>query len=53
MTAINVLEDTLRTSFGEIENVNSNLLEWREVDGQPGNYIKVLTVELLEKLVII
>ena len=45
MTSSNVLEAAARTRFGEIENVNSDLLAWMEVEGQPGNYIKVLTVD--------
>ena len=45
MTAVGVLKETMRTRFGEIENVNSDLLDWREVEGQPGNYIKVLSVD--------
>jgi hypothetical protein len=45
MASANLLERTRRTFCGEIENVNSGLLEWREVDGQPGNYIKVLALD--------
>ena len=45
MTARNILESTARTHFGEIHNVNSSLLDWEEVDGQPGNYIKVLALD--------
>ncbi len=45
MQNANALETTLRTRFGEIENVNGNLIEWQEVDGQPGNYIKVLVLD--------
>ncbi len=41
----NVLETTRRTHYGEIENVNSNLIDWQEVDGQPGNFIKVLALD--------
>lgn len=41
----NSLESISRTHFGDIQNVNSALLEWQEVDGQPGNYIKVLTID--------
>ncbi len=40
-----VLEKVGRTRFGDIENVNSGLLDWQEVDGQPGNYIKVLVID--------
>ncbi|MCY4215001.1 MAG: cupin domain-containing protein [Gammaproteobacteria bacterium] len=45
MSLTNVLESQPRTNFGEIQNVNSGLIDWREVDGQPGNYIKVLTLD--------
>ena len=41
----NSLESISRTHFGDIQNVNSALLEWQEVDGQPGNYIQVLTID--------
>ena len=40
-----ILETTARTAYGAIENVNANLVDWRAVDGQPGNYIKVLTLD--------
>ena len=42
---IGVLADTARTNYGEIINVNSALIDWKEVEGQPGNFIKVLTVD--------
>ncbi len=45
MASANLLESARRTFYGEIENVNSGLLEWQEVDGQPGNYIKVLALD--------
>lgn len=45
MTSSNALETIARTHYGEIENVNSSLLQWMEIDGQPGNYIKVLVVD--------
>jgi hypothetical protein len=41
-----ILADTARTAYGAIENVNTDLIKWREVDGQPGNYIKVLTLDV-------
>lgn len=41
----NALLDQARTRYGAIENVNGNLLEWRAVDGQPGNFIKVLALD--------
>ncbi len=41
----NILETVKRTYYGEIENVNSNLIEWTQVEGQPGNYIKVLVID--------
>lgn len=40
-----ILANTARTNYGEIINVNSELVDWREVDGQPGNYIKVLALD--------
>jgi hypothetical protein len=43
----NALLDHARTSYGAIKNVNSNLIEWSEVDGQPGNFIKVLSLDTL------
>lgn len=42
---MNVLETTRRTQYGDIENVNSNLIDWTAVDGQPGNYLKVLVID--------
>ena len=45
MSQENVLESVSRTHFGEIQNVNSALLDWQEVDGHPGNYINVLTID--------
>lgn len=42
---LGVLEAVKRTRFGDIENVNSGLLDWKEVEGQPGNYIKVLVID--------
>ncbi|TVQ45723.1 MAG: hypothetical protein EA371_11415 [Gammaproteobacteria bacterium] len=42
---MSVLETVKRTRFGDIENVNSGLLDWQEVEGQPGNYIKVLVID--------
>lgn len=45
MIATNPLETTRRTTFGDIQNVNGNLIDWKEVEGQPGNYIKVLVVD--------
>ena len=43
--ASGVLGHTKRTLYGEIQNVNSNLIDWKAIDGQPGNYIKVLTLD--------
>ncbi len=40
-----ILETTARTNYGSILNVNSELVDWRAVDGQPGNYIKVLALD--------
>lgn len=45
MNQPNILETTLRTRYGDIQNVNANLIDWQEVDGQPGNYIKVLALD--------
>ena len=39
------LEKVARTHFGDIANVNANLIEWRELEDQPGNYMKVLTLD--------
>ncbi|MFK7912372.1 MAG: cupin domain-containing protein [Pseudomonadales bacterium] len=41
----NALLSNARTHYGSIENVNSNLIDWTEVDGQPGNFIKVLSLD--------
>jgi hypothetical protein len=40
-----VLETTARTFYGEIQNINANLVDWVPVEGAPGNYIKVLTID--------
>jgi len=40
-----ILETTARTHYGEIQNVNTSLVEWVPVEGAPGNYIKVLAVD--------
>lgn len=45
MTETNILESVKRTHYGEIENVNSSLIDWKPVDGQPGNYLKVLVID--------
>ncbi|MFT6957036.1 MAG: hypothetical protein ACJAYC_002043 [Halieaceae bacterium] len=45
MPLTNILESMNRTNYGEIENVNSNLMAWRAVEGQPGNYLKVLVID--------
>lgn len=45
MTKANILESVKRTHYGEIENVNSSLIDWKAVDGQPGNYLKVLVID--------
>jgi hypothetical protein len=42
---LGILANIARTRYGEIQNVNSNLIDWRAVDGQPGNYIKVLALD--------
>ncbi len=43
--AANLLEQHTRTRYGDIENVNSNLIDWQSVEGQPGNYLKVLVID--------
>ena len=45
MTGKNILGTTKRTRYGDIENVNTNLIDWKAVDGQPGNYLKVLALD--------
>ena len=40
-----VLGKVKRTLYGDIQNVNSNLIDWKAIDGQPGNYIKVLALD--------
>jgi hypothetical protein len=40
-----ILETTARTNYGEIQNVNSTLVDWVPVEGAPGNFIKVLAVD--------
>lgn len=40
-----ILGRTKRTLYGEIQNVNSNLIDWKEVEGQPGNFIKILALD--------
>lgn len=42
---LGILAETMRTNYGAILNVNSSLLDWKEIDGQPGNFIKVLTLD--------
>jgi hypothetical protein len=42
---LGILGGMARTAYGEIQNVNSGLIEWKAVDGQPGNYIKVLALD--------
>jgi len=45
MQKSNILESAKRTHYGEIENVNSSLIDWKPVEGQPGNYLKVLVID--------
>jgi hypothetical protein len=40
-----ILESVKRTRYGAIQNVNTNLIDWLPVDGAPGNYIKVMTID--------
>lgn len=42
---LGILGTVPRTAYGEIQNVNSGLIDWKPVDGQPGNYIKVLALD--------
>ena len=42
---LGILAGTARTRYGEIQNVNSGLIAWKAVEGQPGNYIKVLALD--------
>ena len=40
-----ILASVPRTNYGSIINVNSELVDWTAVEGQPGNYIKVLALD--------
>ena len=40
-----ILTREKRTFYGEIQNVNSSLIDWKEIEGQPGNYIKILALD--------
>lgn len=40
-----ILETKARTNYGAIQNVNTNLIDWVPIDGVPGNYIKVMTID--------
>ena len=42
---MNPLQSQMRISEQGIDNVNSNLMDWMPVDGAPGNYLKVLTID--------
>ncbi len=42
---VGILAEKARTEFDGIFNVNANQIDWVEVEGQPGNYIKVLTID--------
>ena len=41
----NMLQTEKRTFYGDIQNVNTNLIDWKPVEGQPGNYLKVLVID--------
>ena len=41
----NALANTKRSFYGDIQNVNANLIDWKAVEGQPGNYLKVLVID--------
>ncbi len=40
-----ILGGTTRTAYAGIQNVNSGLIAWKTVDGQPCNDIKVLALD--------
>jgi hypothetical protein len=42
---LGILGNIARTRYDSIINVNSSLVEWREIEGQPGNFIKILTLD--------
>jgi len=44
-TSRGILEKQSRTFYGEIQNINANMIDWVPVEGAPGNYIKVLTID--------
>jgi ChrR Cupin-like domain len=35
----------VRIRYGDIQNVDSNQIDWIPVEGAPGNYLKVLTLD--------
>jgi len=41
----NPLQSERRVQNFGIDNVNSNLMDWKAVAGAPGNYLKVLTID--------
>lgn len=45
MATASILEVTPRTFYGDIQNVNSNKISWVPVEGAPGNFIKILTLD--------
>ncbi len=45
ITEVGPLAEVARTYYGEIVNVNANKIDWREIEEEPGNFIKVLTLD--------
>lgn len=42
---MSILERVARTAYPGVVNVNPALVEWKPVDGSPGNFIKVLHID--------
>ena len=42
---MSILETLARTEYDGIVNVNPALVDWREIESNPGNYIKVLNID--------
>lgn len=42
---MSVLETKVRTTYPGIWNVNPALIEWTEIAANPGNFLKVLTID--------
>ena len=41
----NIMRTTPRIHYPGAWNVNTDLIDWKEIDGQPGNFIKVLALD--------